>query len=102
MVVHRNRRERFLSSVRDCPMGSFSAISPRPLTDAERARIEWAQRRIPVAEDVARQLVRRAVAQRDAEIAAAVRAGADQADIALVLGTTPEAIHDAVERTEEG
>ena len=71
----------------------------RPLTDAERARIERAQGRIPEAQGIAREIVRRAVAERDAEIAAAVRSGASQTEIAAALGMTRQAIHQAVKRT---
>jgi len=78
-----------------------SGISPRPLTDAERDRILRAQARIPEAEELARELVRRAVTERDAEIAAAVEAGASQTDIAATLGISRQAIYNAVKRTED-
>ncbi len=74
-------------------------VSPRPLTDDERARIERAQNRIPEAEEMAREIVRRAVAERDAEIAEAVKAGASQTDIADVLGITRQAVYNAIKRT---
>jgi len=78
-----------------------SPISPRPLTDAERGRIRRAHDRIPEAEAMARELVRRAVAERDAEIAVAVRAGAKQTDIAAELGISRQAVYDAVQRVKE-
>jgi DNA-binding NarL/FixJ family response regulator len=78
-----------------------SGISPRPLTDAERARIQRAQSRIPEAEEMARELVRRAIAERDAEIAAAIKAGATQTDIAAALDLTRQAIHNAVKRAAD-
>ncbi|MGN6870297.1 MAG: hypothetical protein ACTHMY_18055 [Solirubrobacteraceae bacterium] len=80
-------------------MASSPSISPRPLTNAERARIERAQRRIPEAEEAARELVRSAVADRDAEIAKAVKNGAAQTDIADALGMTRQAIYNAVRRS---
>jgi DNA invertase Pin-like site-specific DNA recombinase len=73
---------------------------PRPLTDAERARIERAQERIPEAEETGRELVRRAVAERDAEIVAAVNAGASKQDIATALGITRQAVYNAVKRAD--
>lgn len=76
-------------------------ISPRPLTDAERDRIERAQTRIPEAEEAARELVRRAVAKRDQAIAAAVKAGASQTDIAAALGLTRQTVYNAVKRAAE-
>jgi DNA-binding NarL/FixJ family response regulator len=78
-----------------------SDMSPRPLTSAERARIQRAQARIPEAEEMARELVRRAVAERDAEIAAAVRAGASQTDIARALGVTRMTVYNAVKRAQD-
>lgn len=71
---------------------------PRPLTDAERARIGRAQSRIPEAEKMGREIVRRAVAERDTEIADAVRAGASQTDIAAALGMTRQAVYNVVKR----
>ncbi|HTP20860.1 MAG TPA: helix-turn-helix domain-containing protein [Solirubrobacteraceae bacterium] len=50
---------------------------------------------------MARELVRRAVAERDAEIAVAVRAGAKQTDIAAELGISRQAVYDAVQRVKE-
>jgi DNA-binding NarL/FixJ family response regulator len=79
-------------------MQTTARVSPRPLTDAERARIERAHNRIAVAEQQARDRVRRAVAERDKAIAQAVRAGAKQTDIAEALGLSRQAIHDAVKR----
>ncbi len=81
-------------------MRASSTIS-RPLTDAERARIERAQAGIPEAEGMARELVRRAVAERDAEIEAAVTAGASQTDIAQALGITRQAVYNAVKRSRD-
>lgn len=74
---------------------------PRPLTQSERARIERAQNRIAEAETAARDLVRRAILERDEEIAAAVRAGASQTDVADVLGMSRQAIYNAVKRAED-
>jgi DNA-binding NarL/FixJ family response regulator len=82
-------------------VGTSSAISPRPLTDAERATIQRAHSRIPEAEEMARELVRRAVAERDAEITAAVRAGASQTDIAEAIGVSRQAIYNAIKRSED-
>lgn len=78
-----------------------SRTIPRPLTDAERARIERAQAGIPKAEGIAREVVRRAVAERDAEIAAAVQAGASQTDIAHALGITRQAVYQAIKRAAD-
>ena len=75
---------------------------PRPLTDSERARIEQAQNRIGEAEASARELVRTAVLERDVQIAAAVRAGASQTDIASALGISRQAVYNAVRRAERG
>ena len=47
---------------------------------------------------MAREIVRRAVAERDAEIAAAVKAGASQTDIADALGITRQAVYNAIRR----
>lgn len=80
--------------------GMLAAISPRPLTDAERARIERAQRHIAEVEEQAREQVRQAVAERDAEIAAAVKAGASQTEIAQALGITRQAVYNAVRRAQ--
>lgn len=77
-----------------------TGISPRPLTDTERARIERAHHRISLAEQQARERVRRAVAERDKAIAQAVRAGARQTDIAKALGLSRQAIHDALKRRD--
>jgi DNA-binding CsgD family transcriptional regulator len=80
------------------------AIFPRiarPLTDAERARIERAHHRIAEAEEEARDKVRQAIADRDREIAAAVRAGARQTDIARALGISRQTVRIAVRRAEE-
>lgn len=79
-------------------MRASAPISPRPLTDGERARIERAQSRIPDVEQTARELVRRAIADRDTEILAAVEAGASQSDIARLLGMSRQAIYDAIKR----
>ena len=79
-----------------------TAISPRPLTSAETARIQRAHDAIAQAEEAARQLVRRAVAERDAKIAAAVRAGASQTDIARLLDISRQAVYNAVKRSENG
>jgi DNA-binding NarL/FixJ family response regulator len=81
-------------------MAGFRSI-PRPLADAERARIERAQQRIAKAESTARELVREAIAERDAEIAAAVKAGASQTDIAATLDITRQAIHNALKRASD-
>jgi biotin operon repressor len=45
--------------------------------------------------------VRHAVAERDAEIAEAVQAGASQTDIARVLGLTRQAIYTAIQRARD-
>lgn len=82
-------------------LSELTPISPRPLTNPERARIERAQARIPDAEEMARELVRRAVAERDAEIAAAVKAGARQTDIAEALGMSRQSIYNAVKRVDD-
>ena len=82
-------------------MGGFSTISPRPLTDGERARINRAQDRIAAAESSAREIVRQAVAARDEEIVAAVKAGASQTDVAAALGLTRQAVRNAIKRVEQ-
>lgn len=46
-----------------------------------------------------RELVAKAVAERDTEIAAAVSAGASQTDIAAALGITRQAVYNAVKRS---
>jgi DNA-binding NarL/FixJ family response regulator len=76
----------------------MTAISPRPLTDAERARIRSKHDRIRGTEQRAREMIRDAVADRDAEIADAVRAGASQTDIATELDMSRQGISDAVKR----
>lgn len=50
---------------------------------------------------MAREVIKRAVAERDAEIAAAVKAGASQTDIAAALHLTRQAIHNAVKRSAD-
>jgi len=79
-------------------MQTTTRVSPRPLTDAERARIERAHQRIAVAEQRARERVARAVAERDKAIVDATRAGASRTDIARALGLSRQAIHDAIKR----
>jgi DNA-binding NarL/FixJ family response regulator len=73
----------------------------RPLTDTERDRILRAHRRILDAEEMARELVRRAYEDRDAEIAAAVQAGASQTNIAAALEISRQAVHTAIRRVSE-
>lgn len=75
---------------------------PRPLTDAERAKILRAHQKIADAEESAREIVRRAIAKRDAEIAAAVKAGASQTEVARALGLRRQSIHNALKRAEGG
>jgi transcriptional regulator len=74
------------------------AISPRPLTDAERRRIERAHQQIGVIERQARERVQQAMARRDKLITDAVNAGARKSDIARALGLTRQAVYDALER----
>jgi MoxR-like ATPase len=73
----------------------------RPLTDAERDRILRAHRRIFDAEEMARELVRRAYEDRDAEIVAAVKAGASQTHVAATLDISRQAVHTAIRRASE-
>jgi DNA-binding NarL/FixJ family response regulator len=73
----------------------------RPLTDAERDRILRAHQRIFDAEEMARELVRRAYEDRDAEIVAAVQAGASQTNIAAALEISRQAVHTAMRRASE-
>jgi DNA-binding NarL/FixJ family response regulator len=77
-----------------------SGISPRPLTDAEWTRIERARTHVQNIEQTARQLVRQAWAEYDAEIAETVRAGASQTEIAERLGIKRQAVHLSVKRTQ--
>ena len=81
-------------------MRMSAPISPRPLSSAERLRIERAQAQIREAQEEARALVRDAIAKRDAEIAAAVRAGAYQSEIARLLSVSRQAVYDAVKRAK--
>jgi DNA-binding NarL/FixJ family response regulator len=96
-----DRRHRAHPAARPVTPEAFARISPRPLTDAERARRAKAQRRVAQTAERAREQVRRALADRDSEIAAAVRAGASQTDIARALGITRQAVHVAVRRASD-
>lgn len=73
----------------------------RQITPAETRRILSAQERVRVAEQRAADLMRRASAARDQEIARAVEAGASTVSIGRALSITRQAVSLAVRRARD-